>query len=48
MGMKRFDIFLEKHIGLGIRWANRHYSLELSLSVMCITLTIGLGEKKYD
>lgn len=46
MGYKRFDIFFEKHIGIGIRWDNMYYPLELSFSVLCLTITIGFGEAK--
>lgn len=46
MGKKRFDIFFEKHIGLGIRWDRFLYAFDLSISIMCITITIGFGEEK--
>lgn len=43
MGIKRFDLFFEQHIGLGIRWRRWNYPFELSISVMCVTVVIGFG-----
>lgn len=43
---KRYDIFLEKHIGFGVRWDNDYYTLELSFAFPFITITIGLGKDK--
>ena len=40
----RFDIFLEKHIGFGIRWDSCAYQLDISIAIMCVTINIGLGE----
>jgi hypothetical protein len=47
MDGKRFDIFFEKHFGLGIRWDNCFYWFDLSISIPFVTLTIGLGKKKW-
>jgi len=46
MGNKRFDIFIEKHIGFGIRWRSCCYQLEISISVLCITICIGVGKEQ--
>jgi hypothetical protein len=46
MGVRRFDLFMEKHIGLGIRWNTDMYDLHLSISFMCFTVTIGIGKCK--
>ena len=47
MGSKRFDIFIERHIGISFRWDTRfEWPLWLSFSVICITVTVGIGKKK--
>lgn len=46
MAAKRFDIFFEKHIGIGLRWDSIYYPLEISLSIMFLTVVIGIGEAK--
>lgn len=43
MNNRRFDIFIEKHIGVGIRWDNFVYPYHLSISILCFTITIGFG-----
>lgn len=43
MGNGRFCVFFEKHIGIGIRWDNWRYPLEISLALPFVTFTIGLG-----
>ena len=43
----RFDIFLEKHIGFGIRWDNFMYPFSISISIMCVTIFIGFGSSHY-
>lgn len=40
---KRIDIFLDNHIGFGIRWRSVFYQLELSISIPFITVVFGLG-----
>lgn len=45
----RFDIFMEKHLGLGIRWRTDIWSdfpLSISIAVMCITMVIGIGPRR--
>ena len=44
MDSKRIDVFFEKHIGVGIRWAKFVYQLELSVSIPFITIVIGIGK----
>jgi len=46
MGNKRFDLFFERHIGIGLRWDNGQYPLHLSFSIPFLTLTIGIGAKR--
>jgi hypothetical protein len=46
MGSKRFDIFIEKHVGIGIRWDSYSYPLHLSLALPFVTVTIGIGREK--
>jgi len=46
MGNKRFAIFLEKHIGFGIRWDTDFYDLELSIAIPFVTINIGIGRDK--
>jgi len=45
---KRFDVFFEKHFGLGIRWDDFFYPLHLSISIPFITFTFGLGRQKNE
>ncbi len=45
MGNKRFDIFFEKHIGLGIRWDDWGFPIYLSISIPFLTITIGIGDQ---
>lgn len=43
----RFDAFIEKHIGFGIRWAfDGQYWLDLSVSILCFTFNFGIGKEK--
>ena len=47
MDKDRFAIFLEKHIGLGIRWdTDRTYPFELSIAIMFVTINICFGKKR--
>ena len=46
MENKRFNVFFEKHVGLGIRWNNDFFGLEISIALPFITITLGLGEDK--
>lgn len=43
MESKRFDIFLEKHIGFGVRWDSYEYPLHLSIAFPFVTVTLGFG-----
>ena len=43
MGSKRFDIFFERHFGIGLRWDSFEYPLRLSLALPFITITVGFG-----
>ena len=43
---KRFDIFLENHIGFGIRWDSRSYPLHLSFAFPFFTVTVGIGPQR--
>lgn len=43
---KRFDIFFERHIGIGLRWDNLLYPLELSLALPFVTVTLGIGKAR--
>ena len=46
MDKRRFNIFFEKHVGLGIRWDTTwYYPFELSIAIPFITITIGFGKK---
>ena len=46
MGAKRFDIFFDKHVGIGLRWDNFIHWLDLSLALILFTVTIGIGRRK--
>ena len=46
MDSKRFDIFFDKHIGIGIRWDSFKYALEISIALIMFTVVIGIGEEK--
>lgn len=46
MGNKRFDIFFDKHIGIGIRWNSDFYDFHLSIALIMFTITIGFGKDK--
>jgi hypothetical protein len=46
MNRKRFDIFFERHLGIGIRWCSDLYQLEISLAIPFVTFVIGLGREK--
>lgn len=44
--VKRFTMFFEQHIGIGVRWTtNWHYQLEISIALPFVTFVIGLGEQ---
>ena len=49
MNTNRFDIFLDKHIGFGIRWENEMtpFSFEIAISIPFITINIGFGKKRW-
>ena len=43
---KRVDIFMENHIGIGLRWRTGFgYPLMLSFSFPLFTITLGIGQK---
>lgn len=44
MSNRRFDIFFERHIGVGVRWDSFLYPVHLSIAVPFVTLTIGFGK----
>jgi hypothetical protein len=46
-GVKRFEIFFERHIGFGVRWENFLYPLHLSIAVPFITINIGFGRQRF-
>jgi hypothetical protein len=45
---KRFDVFFEKHLGLGIRWMmdDGTFWCYLSVSIMFVTINIGIWRLK--
>lgn len=43
---KRFDIHLDPHIGLGIRWDAWDYQLCLLIELPFFIIKIGLGRQK--
>jgi len=46
MSNKRFDIFFERHIGVGIWWDNYHYPFHLAVSLPFVSITIGFGAER--
>jgi len=42
----RFEIFFEKHIGVGIRWSTDFFAFHLSIAIPFVTVTIGFGQTK--
>ncbi len=45
---KRFDLFFDAHIGIGIRWDNWLFPIHLSISFPFVTFTIGLGRRNLS
>lgn len=46
---RRFDLFFEKHIGIGSHWRygdDANYWFDISFSIPFVTLSIGIGKKK--
>jgi hypothetical protein len=46
---KRFDIFCERHIGVGIRWQTNSWSafpILVSVAIMFVTVIIGIGPRR--
>ena len=44
MVSRRFNIFFERHFGIGLRWGDSYeYPLHLSLALPFITITVGIG-----
>jgi hypothetical protein len=42
----RIEFFIENHIGFGIRWEKDiYYPWQISLSVMMLTVSVGLGKR---
>lgn len=48
MNNQRFDIYFDRHIGFGIRWDTdfTRYTIELSISIPFLTVTISFGKDK--
>jgi hypothetical protein len=46
MGHKRFEMFFERHIGIGLRWDHAGFPLHLSLALPFVTVTVGIGSYK--
>jgi hypothetical protein len=47
MRHKRFDMFFERHIGIGLRWElNWYYDVELSIALPFVTICVGLGKER--
>lgn len=45
MEKKRFVIFIENHIGFGIRWGRFNYQLDISIAILFVTVQIGIGRE---
>tara|TARA_R110002096_G_scaffold66682_2_gene162175 strand:- start:10293 stop:10436 length:144 start_codon:yes stop_codon:yes gene_type:complete len=43
---RRFDVFIEQHFGLGVRWDHMEFPLHLSLAIPFLTFTIGIGRRR--
>ena len=43
---KRFEVFLEKHIGFGIRWDSFEYPLHISVAFPFFAITVGFGKRQ--
>ena len=43
----RFNVFFDKHFGVGVRWDSTVYPVELSVSLPFITFTFGVGRKLF-
>lgn len=46
MAPKRFDVFFERHIGIGLRWNSYEYPLHLSIAFPFFTITVGIGKAR--
>jgi hypothetical protein len=44
--LKRFDIWFEKHIGIGIWWRSEYFTFEVSLCLPFFAVSLGLGRRK--
>ena len=44
----RFDIFIDNHFGIGIRWDSYPYSLSVSIALFWFTITLGIGSDNQD
>lgn len=43
--MKRFDIFFDQHIGVGLRWKiDWYYPLMISIALPFVTIVLGIGK----
>jgi hypothetical protein len=41
---KRIYVFRENHIGVGLRWAQWDYQLDISLALPFFTIVVGFGK----
>jgi len=46
--IKRIEFSIQKHIGVGIRWDQWFYQLEIVISIMCFSVTLGFGKNLQD
>jgi len=47
MSCARFDIFRERHFGIGLRWETHYeFPLLLSLTLPFFSITVGFGRRK--
>lgn len=46
--MKRFEVFAEKHFGIGVRWQTGFsFPFVLSVAFPFFTITVGFGKRLY-
>ena len=43
---KRFEFYVEKHIGIGVRWDHFGYAIRVSVALPFVTMVVGIGSKK--
>jgi len=45
---RRFDIFCERHFGVGLRWEFDYgFWLAVSLALPFVTITVGIGPRTW-